>query len=310
MADYCDISGTLPDDVKHWYICGPDRGQLIGAYQEIRQHAAQHTSHTEVLDGSKASVSEVIEYLRGAGSFEGEAPTLVVLDNAQDLDLTSLQDATTREYPSWLIAVGTEDKVVGKNPRYAYFYRRSAAKMVTCRNLSEKRQLRWVQRRLGCTADTAHAFVSRAGGDTEWLAVEMQKLAPLGYGEQIHPGHVPLITSGTANGNFVESLLLGRKGAALSSIPSKRSCAAVFRQLEELTIKGAMVYEAQKNIGWSSRVLLDRTGLSVNELAMLRGHVNVFGRTPTERRLRAMARVSTRAIRGDRTAWQTLVALW
>lgn len=310
MARYIDITGDLPDSVRHWYIAGPDRGLVLGAYQEIRRAASEHTDRVERLDGTDVTADTVIELLRGAGSIEGEKPTLILLDNAEHVDLTSLSDLTTREYPSWLIAVGGHERPTSKDERLRYFYGRQAARMVSCTSPNEARTLVWVQKRLGCTADTARALSERAGRDTEWLAQEMHKLSPLGYRESLEPGHVPLITSPGASGDFIKSLLVGNKGTALACIPSPDLSPSILRQLETLVVKGALVYEAQKNVGWSTRILLDRTGLSQSELAMLRQHVNVFGRIPTERRLRALARVSTRVLRGERTAWQTLVALW
>lgn len=309
MARYLDISGGLPDGVRHWYLCGPDEGLLQGAYMEIRQHAGKSTSEVELLDGSECSFIELEEVLRSTPIAGGD-PVLVVLMNADQVNLHDLAKRRVSDYPAWLIAVGGSQVPSGDDPDFAYFIKRQAAKVVSCKRPDRTKLIRWASQRLGCAGDVAHALVEESGGDTAWLSHELHKLARLGVGPLLASGHIPRVTSGGAGGSLVDALLLERKGTALSCIPDKTSSPAVFRSLELMTVKGALVYEAQKNAGWSKRVLLERTGLSTAELDMLRSHINVFGRIPTERRLRVLAKVAERAVRGERAAWQTLIALW
>lgn len=310
MAHLPDISGALPDKVRHWYVCGPDQGMVMAAVQEIRPWLGARSSRVEYMDAQHVTPQAVAEFLAGGGSIPGEAPALLVLENADAIDLSFLYREKSAVWTQHLLAVGHESAATSAERRYTYFFKRQCGKAVVCRTPSRERLGLWVQKRLGCTADVAAEMVVCSGGDTMWLAQEVQKLATLGIGEQLKVPHIYRVTSPTAQGDLIGALLRDDKRAALMCLPSKQAAPAVFRYLEEMVVKGALVYQAQGNVGWTSRLLSKRTGLPMNEVGILREHVNTFARHPTERRLGALARVSPRALRGERQAWLSLVALW
>jgi DNA polymerase III delta subunit len=264
----------------------------------------------EYRDGATVGADEVEAILRGAGTIPGEPAALLVLENSDQVDLTWLLGTPSRDLPTALIAVGTEESIAASDPRYTAFFKRTSAKAVVCKSRNPAKLINWVQRRLSCDRDTASVFLESSGGDTEWLAQELHKIGSLNVGEALRGGHVRAVTSPTSVGDFIANLLEGNRRGACRSLPTAKTSKALFRSLEDIAVKGALVYEAQKSTGLSARQLSSRTGLSLTELAMLRAHINTFGRRSTERRLRALAKVSVRAVRGDRQAWLTLVALW
>ena len=310
MAHIIDISGTLPDKVRHWYLCGADRGLVLGAFHELRAWLGVDASAVAYMDGQEVSEQEVAEFLAGSGSLPGQPPALLVLENADAIDFSFLNDHKSAVWTDRLLAIGSDKVVTSTDARHAYFFKRQSGTAVVCRPPSRERLMVWVQKRLGCGADVAATLVDCSGGDTMWLAREVNKLVAVGVGTQLMSEHIYKVTSPTAQGDLVAALLEGNKPAALECIPSPQAAPVVLRRLEELVLHGSLVYEAQTAVGWSSRLLSKRTGLGVTELGTLKKHVNSFARQPTERRLRALARVSTRALRGERQAWLSLVALW
>lgn len=310
MASIVDIAGTLPDKVRHWYLCGADRGMVLGAFHELRAWLGVDASSVEYMDGRVASQQRVAEFLAGSGSLPGQPPALLVLEHADAIDLSFLNDQKSAVWTERFLAVGGEAVVTSADARYAYFFKRTCGKAVVGRTPSPERLIVWVQKRLSCGADVASTLIDCSGGDTVWLAREVHKLVSIGVGPQLLPQHIYKVTAPTAQGDLVTALLHGNKRAALECVPTAQAAPAVLRRIEDLVLHGSLVYEAQTAVGWSSRLLSKRTGLGVSELGTLKKHINSFARQPTERRLRALARTSTRALRGERQAWLSLIALW
>lgn len=308
MPKYVDISGAIPDSVRHWYIAGSDSGIKAAAYQELREYASSRTCEAILLDGASCTTDEVIEAL--AEPSYHDLPRLIVLDHADEVNLKVLSSRRSSDYPAWLLAVGGVNVPTTDDADYKFFSSRQCSRLISCQSTSTSKLIPMVSRRLGCGYDFSTALVELSSGDSGWVLREVSKLALLGIGPSLMAGHAPLVTSSTSHGDLVGFLMTGSKGNALRCIPSPNDSARVFFDLEELTIKGALVYEAQKNAGWSKRALLERTGLKSAELDMLRAHINMFGKAPTERRLKALARVSKRARQGDKAAWHVLIALW
>lgn len=310
MASPVDICGALPDKVRHWYLCGPDRGFVAAALHEIRPWLGCDASRVEYMDAEHVTTQQVAEFLAGAGSLPGEGPALLVLENADALDLSFLMKHKSSVWTERLLAIGGESTAASASPQHSYFFKRQCAKAVVCKTPPTQRQAVWVQKRLSCGTDVAIELVKCSGGDTVWLAQEVQKLAALDVGPQLQVPHIYKVTSPTAQGDVVAMLLAGSRKAALDCLPSRQAAPTAFRRLEEMVLKGSLLYEAQGVVGWASRPLTKRTGLGMAEIGTLKEHVNTFARQPTERRLRVLARVSSRALQGDRQAWLVLVALW
>lgn len=307
MASYLDVSGRI-DDRRHWYVCGPDRGLAAAAYHELRDILGARASRTVLLDApAPAELRRLV--MAGADPWE-DSPPLYVVERAQDVDMSFLMDARPGDLPSLLLAVGAEEIAPESEHRYAHFFRRNSARMVRCSASSDERTVRWVQRRLGCLQEAAESLVLRASGDTWWLASEVRKLAAVGLGESLRANHIPMLAGSVGEGRVVDSLLRGDKRAALDSIPRREQAPAAVSALERTLLGGALLYEAQKNVGWSARLLSGRTGLGPQELGILRPHVGAFDRHATERRLTVLARVSDRAALGERDAWLSIIAAW
>lgn len=308
MPSYFDIPAPDFSTTRHWYICGPDRGLVSSAYREIVNSAGG--AETVLLFGDECSSEDVVyELLQPIDSGCGK-PRLIVIEHAHLLDLSVLAKYRSPQYHHFLLAIGGEDRPARADMSFSFFYNRQASCLVYCRPGNDEALCRVVQRRLSCGGEFAQSLVAASHRDTWWLASELNKLALLKLGPSLSAPHVPLITSGYETGNFVGALLSGSKGLACQALPTPRQSPQVFRTLERLIVKGCLLYEAQKNAGWSKRVLSERTGLSIAEIDMLRSHINTFGRIPTERRLNALLRVSDRALRGDRLAWDYIIAVW
>lgn len=296
--------------MRHWYVCGSDRGLVLGAFHELRPWLGCDASRVEYVDGETTPVQHIAEFLAGAGSLPGDAPALLVVENADAVDFSFLNGHKAAVWTERLLAVGREDSVASTNERHSYFFKRQPARTVVCRTPSTPRLIVWVQKRLLCGADVAGTLVECSGGDTMWLAHEVQKLASTDLAPHMLPAHIFKVTAPTAQGDIVQALLTENKAAALECLPSPQSAPAVLRRLERLVLEGSLLYEAQTAVGWASRPLMKRTGLGVSDIATLKAHINTFARRPTERRLRALARTAPRALRGERQAWLSLVALW
>ena len=101
MAKFIDITGRISDTVRHWYVCGSDRGLALAAVQEIREQAGQHTSRVEYVDAGLVEESVIHGLMLGAGTLPGERPALVVVENAELHDFSWLLDEAPADLPAW-----------------------------------------------------------------------------------------------------------------------------------------------------------------------------------------------------------------
>lgn len=307
MPSYFDIPPPDPDVTRHWYICGSDRGLVASAYREVV--SSIKGASRVLLSGGQCTAEDVIYELTQPVDESGDLRVIVVED-AHLLDLSSLSSYRSAQYPHFLVAVGGIDRPARSDDSFSFFFGRQSSRLVHCRRGGSEALVRVVRRRLQCGQGFAQELVATAKGDTYWLSSEVDKLALLGIGSALAVAHVPLVTSEVRPGDLIGNLLNGAKGLALEGIPSPKEAPMVYRTLETLIVKGCLLYEAQKNAGWSKRVLSDRTGLSAPEIDMLRPHINMFGQIPTERRLNALMRVADRALSGDHRAWAYIISVW
>lgn len=310
MASYLDIAGDVGDR-RHWYVCGPDPGLRDAAYHELREVLGARASRAVLLDGNETTPEQLRALLLAGQEPWEDAPALLVLMSAEKVDMSFLMDERPADVGGLLLAQGTEERAPEADRRYAHFFRRQSARMVRCyRPESDARLMRWVQNRAGCFQDAAAALVDRSAGDTAWLATEVRKVRAVALGEALRPEHVSVLCTEAGGTGLVTALVDGQKALALRRIPGRGEARAVLGELERVTVKGALVHETQKNVGWSARLLTERTGLSPKELGILRARLNTFDRHATERRLTMLARASERAAQGSRDAWLSLIAAW
>lgn len=312
MAEYLNVSMSPGrEGRRHWYVCGPDRGLVTAAFHELRELLAPLAGQIVWMNGPTADEAQLRDLLLHMPMYPTELPPLVVLDNAQEVDLSWLATSKPSHLTGMLLAVGTEHKAAEASARYSHFFKRPAvARLVLCRRSDDRKLAAWVEQRLGCSHASAVELVDRAAGNTTWLAGAIQRLDSVHVGQALHPEHVATVTGERPPGDLIDALLHSNKAAALRAIPERAEAASVLAEVEEVVLDGALVYEAQKSVGWATRLLSERTGIHASMIGRLRSHISLFDRISTERRLAILSRASNRAAQGDRKAWLSIIAAW
>ncbi len=314
MATYAQVLKSETGGRRQWwYISGGVPALVQDAYELALAHVYSINVEIEkrVFLASEVTLEE-LEYELTRDMFA--ARQVVVLHEAEKFprwdELSKLLRSTGSD--RFFIAVSYAEPPDTKQPWTRLFVGSQKARFVVCDEMGPMEKSTWVQSRVNLTREAEDLLIQRAWGDYGWLLNQMRKLEYVGV-DTITRKHVESLCPPTGAPDFVASLARGgrHKRAALVSLQRGGVDEGTLSGLSHmLTMLVRLDVEKKKRTGFSTRQLVDRTGLTQKQISVYRADASYYDLQVATRCFSSLVRLYEGLRRGDRLSYLALITRW
>lgn len=311
MATYPQVfKSTAQGRRQLWYIYGMNEPVRQDCLELALEHVKSGAESVEkiLLFGDKVTASDIMDAL-DSNTYSDRL--LVILYEAEKFT----QWDEMREFLSKLeknrffIAMSAEEKLESGVAPSSLFTGSTKARCVNCTTMQDKDIALWIQTRVNITPDAAAYLVRQSNYDYEWLLNQMRRLERLPFAV-VELRVVQVLCRTEGKRSFVGALLGQRKVGALEAVYEGSTEAGTVLALVENLEKLSKINEGLKQVGSSGRQLVERTGLTLNEISVLQKSALYYDLQVVTRNYAALVKLEESLKHGRKEAFYALATRW
>lgn len=292
-----------------WYLCGPEPALVQDALELAKDHvySGVDSVSTEVLFGSSCTLTQFEEAL-----FQPffEDRRMIIVYDCDDIPFWSGLARLCQSLDPSVFVIFVGDQIPDDDDsRLSLFVNNKIGRSIRCVALSDEALKVLIQDRINVTTQALHSLVDMCSGDYEWLLNTLRILEGVGA-DSINPEIVRAVCLDSGIPPFEDSLVRFDKKQCLRYIRDRGTTGINVSKVERDVINLTILHMAIGDYNRKLRPLADKTGLTRKQLDEYMDAAPSYNSDTATRGLGNLMVLRDRLVRGDRSAYLSLVSGW